>query len=93
MSSPDWRIQPLKVFWQSVNWENRPITQVSNTSNGKVTQTLSLLMPVKEYFRAISWTGIPAIAASTPEKLNVIPSIDDNSATLEDFLDDVSKFF
>lgn len=94
MSSPDWRIQPLKGFWQSVNWENRPITQVSNTSNGKVIQTLSLLMPVKEYFRAISWTGVPAIAATIPDKLNTTPpSIDDNSATLEDFLDDVSKFF
>lgn len=94
MSSPDWRLQPLKSFWQTVNWENRPITQVSGTSNGKVIQTLSLLMSVKDYFRAISWTGVPAIAAPMPEKLKSTPSLEEeNSATLEDFLDDVSKFF
>ncbi|MBD2177748.1 hypothetical protein H6F42_12575 [Pseudanabaena sp. FACHB-1998] len=92
MSSPDWRLQPLKTFWQSVNWENRLITQVTSNSNGKVVSTLSFLMPVKDYFRAISWTGIPAIAA-TSEKISSPPSIDENSETLEDFLDDVSKFF
>jgi hypothetical protein len=51
-------------------------------------------MSVREYFRAISWTGIPEIAASPPEaKLSSSSTIDESNETLEDFLDDISKFF
>jgi hypothetical protein len=95
MSSPDWRIQPLRNFWQAVNWENRPIAPISKSSNahsnGHITTELSLLMSVREYFRAISWMGIPAIAVTTSEPKPV--AIDDSNETLEDFLDDISKFF
>ena len=94
MSSPDWQLQPLRSFWQNVNWENRAIAPVliSNPSNNNGSAPiLSLLMSVREYFRAISWTGIPEIAASPPE---VKPNtIDESNETLEDFLDDISKFF
>lgn len=95
MSSSDWRLQPLKSFWQSVNWDNRPI--VTTTANGTVTNSteLSFLMSVREYFRAISWTGIPAIAATNVDtKLSINQSeVDESNETLEDFLDDISKFF
>jgi len=94
MSSPDWQLQPLRSFWQNVNWENRAIAPVliSNPSNNNGSAPiLSLLMSVREYFRAISWTGIPEIAASPTEvKLS---TIDASNETLEDFLDDISKFF
>ena len=94
MSSPDWQLQPLRNFWQNVNWENRAIAPVliSNPSNNNGSAPiLSLLMSVREYFRAISWTGIPEIAASPPEvKLS---TIDASNETLEDFLDDISKFY
>jgi hypothetical protein len=96
MSSPDWQLQPLRNFWQGVNWENRPIAPLSSNSansNGQGVPTLSLLMSVREYFRGISWTGIPEIAAPKAEpKLNR-SAIDDSNETLEDFLDDISNFF
>jgi hypothetical protein len=95
MSSPDWRLQPLRSFWQGVNWENRAIAPIllnNANSNGKGAPTLSFLMSVREYFRAISWTGIPEIAATAPE-LRLSNPIDESNETLEDFLDDIYKFF
>ena len=100
MSSPDWRLQTLRNFWQGVNWENRAIAQFAsnnqnnnNGSNGSV-PTLSFLMSVREYFRAISWTGIPEIAATSHEsKPSNTPLVDESDETLENFLDDISKFF
>jgi hypothetical protein len=96
MSTSDWRVQPLRNFWQNVNWENRAIApaSISNANNNGSAPVLSLLMSVREYFRAISWTGIPEIAASPPEaKLSSSSTIDESNETLEDFLDDISKFF
>ena len=95
MSIPDWRLQPLRGFWQGVNWENRAVQiSIANTiSNGKGAPTLSFLMSVREYFRAISWTGIPEIAATNADVKLSSDSIDENNETLEDFLDDISKFF
>ncbi len=93
MSSPDWRLQPLLNFWQNVNWENRAISPASVSKNGS-TPLLSLLMPVREYFRAVSWTGIPEIASTVTEiKPNNSFIVDEGNETLEDFLDDISKFF
>ena len=92
MSSSDWLLQPLRSFWQGVNWENRAIAPITS-NNGKGAQTLSLLMSVRQYFRAISWTGIPEIAATTPEPKLSSNSIDASNETLEDFLDDISQFF
>ena len=65
MSTSDWRVQPLRNFWQNVNWENRAIVpaSISNANNNGSAPVLSLLMSVREYFRAISWTGIPEITA------------------------------
>lgn len=91
MSTSDWRLQPLRSFWQSVNWENRAIAPVSN--NGKSAPALSFLMSVREYFRAISWTGIPEIASTAVELKPSGNPIDESNETLEDFLDDISKFF
>ena len=96
MSIPDWRLQPLRSFWQGVNWENRAIAPAlsfdTSNSNGSA-HILSLLMSVREYFRAISWNGIPEIAATAAETNLSSSSMDENNETLEDFLDDISKFF
>ncbi len=91
MSSSDWRLQPLRSFWQGVNWENQAIAPIVS-NNGKGAPALSFLMSVREYFRAISWTGVPEIAATAQPSLS-IDSIDANNETLDDFLDDISKFF
>jgi hypothetical protein len=94
MSSSDWQLQPLRSFWQSVNWENRAIAPVSNdNTNGKGAPALSFLMSVREYFRAISWTGIPEIASTAVDSKPISSPIDESNETLEDFLDDISKFF
>ena len=95
MSTSDWRVQPLRNFWQNVNWENRAIApaSISNANNNGSAPVLSLLMSVREYFRSISWTGIPEIAASQPEVKLTSSTIDESNETLEDFLDDISKFF
>jgi hypothetical protein len=92
MSSSDWRLQPLRSFWQGVNWENRAIAPTTS-NNGKGAPTLSLLMSVREYFRAISWAGVPEIAAAKPEPKLSSSSIEASNETLEDFLDDISQFF
>lgn len=92
MSIPDWRLQPLRNFWQGVNWENQPLAQVTTTQDGRSYPTLSFLMSVRQYFRAISWTGIPEIAATSHEH-TPINNIEENSVTVESFLDDISKFF
>ncbi len=95
VSTSDWRLQPLRSFWHSVNWDNRAIAKVSS-NNPNTAPVLSLLMPVQEYFRAVAWTGAPEIAATMPEtKLssNVKSTVDESRETLEDFLDDISKFF
>ncbi|NUN64101.1 hypothetical protein HCU40_04885 [Pseudanabaena biceps] len=91
MSTSDWRLQPLQTFWQNVNWENQAIAPTRNL-NGKAPESLSFLMSVKDYFRAISWTGILEIASTSEPKI-VHPPIDETQETLEDFLDDISNFF
>jgi hypothetical protein len=92
MSSLNWQLQPLRSFWQGVNWENQPLAPTIGTQNGDSYPTLSFMMSVRQYFRAISWTGIPEIAVTTHEPT---PSnaIDESNETLENFLDDISKFF
>jgi hypothetical protein len=95
MSTPDWRLQPLRNFWQNVNWENRTIAPVSisSTNNGNAA-ILSLMMSVREYFQGISWAGIPEIADLPPDAKPISSSLSNESnETLEDFLDDISKFF
>jgi hypothetical protein len=51
------------------------------------------MMSVREYFRTISWTGIPEIAAKATESQHISKPIDEANETLEDFLDDISNFF
>jgi len=73
--------QSVKVFWQGVNWENRVITVIKSNS---------MTLAVGNYFNMIPWSGV-AIAQSVPKP--IMPQNTDKSETLEDFLDDVSKFF
>ena len=50
-------------------------------------------MSVREYFRAISWTGVLQIAASTFDSKPSSNPTEESNETLENFLDDISKFF
>ncbi len=93
--------QTVRSFWQNINWDNRPLMNPP-PSNGAIVNemplsaSLSFAMSVKDYFVAISWEGTPEIG--------VIPNGGDgknrpheaelsNDTTLDDFLDDLSKFF
>ena len=89
----DWRTQSLRSFWQEVNWDNR--TLVTTVDNHQSVSSLSFTMSVREYFRAIAWTGVPAIAmtntAAKAEAMSIL--VDESKETLEDFLNDISSFF
>lgn len=76
--------QSVKAFWQGVNWENRPITDTKKSSG------FAMTLAVQDYFGMIPWSGV-AIAQSIPKP--IMPLDTANSETLEDFLDDISKFF
>jgi hypothetical protein len=95
--------QTVKSFWQDVNWENRPapVLAVQPETNGKATIsqlpspslsfTFDMKMSVRDYLNAIPWSGAPIIAASEPAAV-----FDDDKYkidTLDDFLEDISKFF
>ncbi|MEI6426861.1 MAG: hypothetical protein WCO45_00525 [Pseudanabaena sp. ELA607] len=92
--------QTVRSFWQNINWDNRPLMNPPpSQGNDEVvgallTADLSFAMSVKDYFVAVSWEGTPEIG--------VIPNGGDshrhesklgNDATLDDFLEDLSKFF
>jgi hypothetical protein len=82
IGSSAFKRQSVKAFWQGVNWENRAVS--STKSN------FSLTVNVQDYFGMIPWSGV-AIAQSVPKP--IMPQNTDKSETLEDFLDDISKFF
>jgi hypothetical protein len=93
--------QTVRSFWQNINWDNRPlmnppVTDGVVTTGTQLPTSLSFAMTVKDYFVAVSWEGTPEIG--------VIPNGGDgkhrhnepelgNDATLDDFLEDLSKFF
>jgi hypothetical protein len=95
--------QTVKSFWQEVNWENRPApVVVQPETNGKPTIsplpspslsfTFDMKMSVRDYLNAIPWSGAPIIAAPEP----VAAVVEDGKYkidTLDDFLEDISKFF
>jgi hypothetical protein len=81
IESSAFKRQSVKAFWQGVNWENRALA---------VTKSKSVMVTVGDYFGVVPWSGV-AIAQSVPKP--IMPQNTDKSETLEDFLDDVSKFF
>jgi len=80
--------QSVKAFWQGVNWENRPNFGVQ--AQVIQSKSFSMTLNVRDYFGMIPWSGV-AIATSIPKPS--LPQNTDKSETLEDFLDDISRFF
>jgi hypothetical protein len=78
--------QSVKMFWQSVNWDDAEIVESIHP----------WAVSVQQYFALIPW----AITGSSME-MNVgklaettnVAEIQPEKATLENFLDDVSQFF
>ncbi|NJK34564.1 MAG: hypothetical protein HC919_06210 [Oscillatoriales cyanobacterium SM2_2_1] len=92
MSSPTgiWGQQTLKSFWQSINWDNRPLAIAPHSSNGQSllggSGILSFNLTVGEYFRNIPWSGIApvavvAVGTPTDDELST-----DDAPTLDDFM-------
>lgn len=94
-----WMRQSVKVFWQGVNWENRlmPSVVVHPETNGKPSVspsfTFDLRMSVRDYLNAINWSGSPVVAAPVVVAPTIVDNKEDTVDTLDDFLDDITKFF
>lgn len=73
----------VKQFWQSVNWENRSLS---------ISKTNSLALSVANYFALIPWSGVAIATSSSLVTKPVMPAAA-NMETLDDFLEDISKFF
>lgn len=80
-----WLQKSVQDFFGNCNWLGRSL----ETQNGSATgQKLSLTSSVGDFFRAISWEGIPEVGAMpTPLPVAVIPSSESGEVTLDDLLD------
>jgi len=80
-----WLCSTVGKFWQGVNWENQVVAQGISTSDRYIT--------VKQFFQSIPWSMMPVAvdydtSSDPPSNGQAQPS-----DTLDDFLQDVSKFF
>ncbi len=89
--SSTWMLQSVRSFWQGVNWENHPLELISPPNSDGTPTVLSLKLAVKQYFSLIAWTGDSIAPQATTPNLPI--DDDDKSETLDDFIDDISKFF
>jgi len=88
-SSPAWLTQSVQQFFQGINWENHPPEiQHLRLAAAQPNQTLSLLLPVNQFFSAFNWDG--TVNRSMP-----VANIQaEANAKADDFtLDDFSSLF
>jgi hypothetical protein len=80
-----WLEKSVQDFFGNCNWLGRPIA----TQNGSVTgKALSLTSSVGDFFRAISWEGIPEVGAMpTHLPVAIVPPSESTEVTLDDLLD------
>ena len=88
-TSPAWLLQSVQQFFQGVNWENQsPAIQSLRLAAAQPNQTLSLLLPVNQFFSAFNWDD--PVNQSMPAA-NIQAEAD---AKADDFtLDDFSSLF
>jgi hypothetical protein len=89
-STAPWGQQTLRAFWQSVNWDNRPLAIAPQPQSaappGSSDGLLSLSLTVGEYFRNIPWSGIaPVAVVASPSAIDEEFSTED-APTLDDFM-------
>lgn len=84
-SQTSWLDKSVQDFFGHYNWLGKPL----ETQNGSVPgQLLSLTLPVADFFRAISWEGIPEVGALPPPP--VMPSLpvsEPAEVTIDDLFD------
>ncbi len=78
-----WLCSTVGQFWQGVNWENQVVVKGTSPSDRYIT--------VKQFFQSIPWSMMPVAVEydSDPPKNGQAQPSD----TLDDFLQDISKFF
>lgn len=80
-----WLCSTVGQFWQGVNWENQAVVEGTSPSDRYMT--------VGQFFQSIPWSRMPVAVdydtpSDPPQNGQAEPS-----DTLDDFLQDVSKFF
>lgn len=80
-----WLEKSVQDFFGHYNWLGKPL----ETPNGSAPrQLLTLTMPVGDFFRAISWEGIPAVGVlPPPPPLPVISVYEPAEVTIDDLFD------
>ena len=57
-ASSAWLRQPVQQFLLGVNWDNQPLAiQTLRLAAAQPNQTLSLLLPVDQFFSVFNWDG------------------------------------
>jgi len=84
-SQNSWLSQSVQDFFGRYNWLGKPL----ETQNASVPgQLLSLTLPVADFFRAISWEGIPEVGALPPPPvMPPIPISEPAEITIDDLFD------
>ncbi|MDQ2099589.1 MAG: hypothetical protein QQW96_18315 [Tychonema bourrellyi B0820] len=84
-SQTSWLEKSVQEFFGNYNWLGKSL----ETQNGFVPgQLLTLTMPVSEFFRAISWEGIPEVGAMPPPPpMPVISVYEPAEVTIDDLFD------
>jgi len=75
-----WLCSKVGKFWQGVNWENQAVVERTSTSDRYMT--------VRQFFQSIPWSVMPVAVEYATKDDPTEPS-----DTLDDFLQDISKFF
>jgi hypothetical protein len=84
-SQTSWLDKSVQDFFGHYNWLGKPL----ETQNGSVPgQLLSLTLPVADFFRAISWEGIPEVGALPPPPvMAALPVSEPAEVTIDDLFD------
>jgi hypothetical protein len=84
-SQNSWLSKSVQDFFGRYNWLGKPL----ETQNGYVPgQLLSLTLPVADFFRAISWEGIPEVGALPPPPvMPPMPISEPAEITVDDLFD------
>lgn len=81
-----WLEQSVDVFFSSCNWLGRPLELETHLP---VRSTFSLTATVSDFFRSISWEGIPEVGAMPVSQSVPVtpPSAPNSDVTLDDLFD------
>lgn len=84
-SQTSWLDKSVQDFFGHYNWLGKPLETPNGSAPG---QLLTLTMPVADFFRAISWEGIPEVGAIPPIPPSPVISVSEPAEiTIDDLFD------